>query len=433
MQPENRGRTEQNRERNTFRALSILKRVALAGATAMVFATSALASDINYPTFQWTEPTYGAFLKELKAEFEKQNPGVTIKDTFIPFASFADQMFIDISSGNPPDVLTAFDPDFKRYIEADLLEPLNDYLDAAGIKLDDFIAPEQLAVKDGKIYGIPFATNPRALFINKTMLDAAGLGIPKNAEEFEKAVKVLRDPKQQKFGLALSAYSGAPSQQYLEYAPIIASFGGKFFTEGKPTANTPEMIKALTFYKNVVTSNLVPKGAKFEVFRPMFVNGKIAMYAAGPFMAAMAKSGNPETYNNLVTEPLPLGAGKPITVTSFLAIPKASQNKDETAKLLMMMLETKWQERLVQLASVIPGRKGMVPADYLKENPWFETFTNLASTAVSYAPEGVEQYGSDVISLIGKRIEAMLFNGATPEDTANAIQKDLVAFMETKK
>lgn len=424
----------ENWERNPrSNALSLLRRIALGVAAAALFAANASAAEINYPTFQWTEPTYGAFLKELKAAFEKQNPGDTVKDTFIPFASYADQMFVDISSGNPPDVLTAFDPDFKRYIEAGLLEPLNVYLDAAGIKLEDFIAPEQLAVKDGKIYGIPFASNPRALFVNKAMLDGAGLALPKNAQEFEKVVKVLRDPKQQKFGLALSAYSGAPSQQYLEYAPIIAGFGAQFFTAGKPTANTPEMVKALTFYRDVVANNLVPKGAKFEVFRPMFVNGKIAMYAAGPFMAAVTKAGNEETYRNLVTQPIALGPGKPITVTSFLAIPKASKSKDATAKLLVMLLEKKWQERLVELASVIPGRKDMVSADYLKQNPWFATFNDLASSAVSYAPEGVEQYGSDVIALIGKRIEALLFSGANPDDTANAIQKDLVAFMETKK
>lgn len=419
--------------RNRTNALLSFKRLALSGAIALLLSNPTLAADINYPTFQWTEPTYGAFLKELKAEFEKQNPGSTVKDTFIPFASFADQMFVDITAGNPPDVLTAFDPDFKRYVEADLLEPLNEYLDAAGIKLDDFIAPEQLAVKDGKIYGIPFASNPRALFINKAMLDEAGLSIPKTAEEFAAVVKALRDPKQQKFGLALSAYSGAPSQQYLEYAPIIASFGGKFFTDGQPTANTPEIVKALTFYQDVVKNNLVPKGAKFEVFRPMFVNGKVGMYAAGPFMAAVTKAGNEVTYKNLVTEPLPLGPGKPITVTSFLAIPKGSKSKEDTAKLLVMLLQPHWQERLVELASVIPGRKDMVPAEYLKDNPWFATFNDLAASAVSYAPEGVEQYGSDVIALIGKRVEALLFAGATPEDTAAAIQKDLVAFMETKK
>lgn len=433
MESQNRAGREHRECARKHRAASLFPRRVLGIAAAVMLTTAASAADINYPTFQWTEPTYGAFLKELKAEFQKQNPGDTIKDTFIPFASFADQMFVDISSGNPPDVLTAFDPDFKRYIEAGLLEPLNSYLDAAGIKLEDFIAPEQLAVKDGKIYGIPLASNPRALFINKAMLDGAGLSPPRNAEDFEKIIRVLRDPKQQKFGLALSAYSGAPSQQFLEYAPIIAGFGAKFFTNAKPTADTPEMVKALTFYKDVVTNNLVPKGAKFEVFRPMFVNGKIAMYAAGPFMAAVTKAGNEQTYKNLITQPIALGPGKPITVTSFLAVPKASKNKDKAAKLLVMLLEKKWQARLVELASVIPGIKGTVPAEYLKENPWFATFNELAESAVSYAPEGVEQYGSDVIAIIGKRIEAMLFNGVGAVETANSIQKDLLAFMETKK
>lgn len=394
---------------------------------------AALAEDINYPSFHWTEPTYGAFLKEVKADFEKNNPGVVIKDTFVPFASYADQMYIDITSGNAPDVLTALDPDFKRYIEADLLEPLDEYLNEAGIKLEDFIAPEQLAVKDGKIYGIAFVTNPRALFVNMQMLKDAGFDMPSSLEDFEKVAKGLRDPSLQKFGLALSAHSGAPGQQYLEYAPIIASFGAKFFTEGTPSADTPEMVKALSFYKNMVDEGLVPKGAKFEVFRPMFVNGKIAMYAAGPFMGAVTQAGNPETYKHLATEPLPLGPGKPITVTNFLAIPKSAAHKDVSAKLLMTILQDKWQKRIVELVKAIPGRKNMVPQEFVDENPWFKTFDTLAGEAVSYAPEGAEQYGSDVVTIAGKRIEAMLFKGTSPEDTAKSIQSDLVAFIESKK
>ncbi|MBS7704500.1 ABC transporter substrate-binding protein [Chelatococcus asaccharovorans] len=422
------------RVRRPSRFAAVIGRLASATALACLLGVSAAdAGEINYPSFQWTEPTYGAFMKELKADFEKNNPGIKVKDTFIPYSSFADQMFVDISSGNAPDVLTAFDPDFKRYIDADLLEPLNPYLDAAGLKLEDFIAPEQLAVSNGKIYGIPFASNPRALFVNTQMLKSAGLELPKNFEDFQKIVKALRDPKQQTFGLALSAYSGSASQQFLEYAPIVASFGARFFTDGKPSADTPEMLKALTFYKSVVDQNLVPKGAKFEVFRPMFVNGKIAMYAAGPFMAAVTQAGNLETYKNITTVPLMLGNGKPITVTSFLAIPKSSQNKEETAKFLMTLLQEKWQGRLVELASVIPGRKNMIPAAYLKSNPWFETFNTLASEAVSYAPAGVEQYGSDIIAIIGKRIEAMLFGGVSAQDTTKLIQSDLVAFMATKR
>lgn len=393
----------------------------------------ALADEIDYPSFHWTEPTYGAFLKELKADFEEQNPGLTIKDTFVPFGSYADQMYIDITSGNAPDILTALDPDFKRYVDADLLEALDKYLEEAGIKLDDFIAPEQLAMKDGKVYGIAFVTNPRALFVNTQMLKDAGFEMPANLEEFEKIVKALRDPTKQKFGLALSAYSGAPGQQYLEYAPIIASFGAKFFSDGKPSAETPEMVKALTFYKTVVEEGLVPKGAKFEVFRPMFVNGKIAMYAAGPFMGAVTQAGNPETYKHLATEPLPLGPGKPITVTNFLAIPKGAAHKDASAKLLMTILQDRWQQRIVELVKAIPGRKNVVSQEFIDENPWFKTFDTLAGESVSYAPEGAEQYGSDVVAIVGKRVEAMLFTGATPEDTAKSIQADLVAFMDSKK
>lgn len=406
------------------------------GLALTLFATTALGSavaqEINYPSFHWTEPTYGAFLKELKADFEKNNPGVTIKDTFIPFGSFADQMYIDITSGNPPDVLTALDPNFKRYVDADLLEPLDPYLAEAGIELDDFIAPQQLAIKDGKVYGIAFVANPRALFVNKKMLADAGLDIPANFEEFDQAVRALRDPAKQQFGLALSAYSGSPNQQFLEYAPIFASFGAKFVTDGKATADTPEMLKALTYYKTLVDEGLVPKGARFEVFRPMFVNGQIAMYAAGPFMGAVTEAGNAETYKDIATAPLALGPGKPITVTNYLAVPKGAPNKEVSAKLLMTILQDHWQQRIVELVKAIPGRKGMVSQEFIDVNPWFKTFDDIAGVAVSYAPEGMEQYGSDIITIVGRNMEAMLFRGTSPEETAKNMQAELSEFIASK-
>ncbi|MBD0416793.1 ABC transporter substrate-binding protein [Oryzicola mucosus] len=390
------------------------------------------AQQIDYPSYHWKEPTYGAFLKELKTDFESKNPGVTIKDTFVPYTSYVDQMYIDITAGNAPDILTSLDPDFKRYIDADLLEPLDAYLEAAGYSIDDFIAPAQLAVKDGHIYGIPFLTNPRALFVNKKMLDKAGLPLPTNLEEFNKVVSALRDPSTQTFGVAISAQSGAPGMQFLEYAPYFASFGAKFFTEGKPTADTPEMIKALTFYKDIVDQGLVPKGAKFDIYRPMFMNGKIAMYVAGPFMGALTQSTNAETYSDLVTIPLQLGGGKPLTVTNYLAIPKNAKNKDASAKLLMTILQDDWQKRIVALTNTIPGRKGMVPDSILAENAWFKTFAELGDSATSYAPEGAEQYGSDIINIIGGHIERMLFTGVPAEQVSTEMQADLVKFIESK-
>ncbi len=392
----------------------------------------AIAADINYPSYHWTEPTYGAFLKELKADFEKANPDAKVKDSFIPFGAFNDQMYIDITSGNPPDVLTALDPDFKRYVDAGLLEPLDSYIAAAGIKLEEFIGPANLAMKDGKIYGIVFVTNPRVLFLNKAMLDGAGLSVPANLDAFSQMLTKLRDPAKQQFGYATAASSGSPDQQFLEYSPMLASFGAKVFTAGKPTANSPAMVAALTFYKRIFDQNLIPKGVRFEVYRPMFVNAKVASYVAGPFMGGVTAAGNKDTYANLITAPLPFGPGAPVTVTNFLGVPKGAKQKDLAAKLIVSILQEKYQQRAVELIKAIPARKNMIPSSFLAENPWFKTVSDLAAVAVSYAPEGVEQYGSDIIKIVGGHVEALLFRGQAPQATADAMQADLVKFIADK-
>jgi ABC-type glycerol-3-phosphate transport system substrate-binding protein len=156
------------------------------------------------------------------------------------------------------------------------------------------------------------------------------------------------------------------------------------------------------------------------------------MYAAGPFMGAVTES-NKATYANIATSPMPFGNGAPITVTNFLAVPKGAKQKDLAIKLILTILQDHYQQRAVELIKAIPARRNMIPPNFLAENPWFKTFSDVAATAVSYAPEGAEQYGSDIIKIVGNDIEAMLFRGVSAQQTADTMQADLVRFMADKK
>jgi hypothetical protein len=69
----------------------------------------------------------------------------------------------------------------------------------------------------------------------------------------------------------------------------------------------------------------------------------------------------------------------------------------------------------------------------VQENPWFKAFEQASLTARSYAPEGVEQYGNEIVKIVAEHVEAMLFTGVSAEDTGNNLQKALTAFMATKK
>jgi ABC-type glycerol-3-phosphate transport system substrate-binding protein len=407
-------------------------KIALLAAT-VCWLPPAEAAGISWPSFMWGEANNKPFLMELKNTFEKENPSDTVKDTLIPIATFWDKQFTDVSSGNPADIATMYDPEIRAYIEAGLLEPLDAYLQTAGVKPSEFIPTASLARKDGKIYAVPYQINARALFYNDKLLKDAGVAAaPRNVDEFIGAIRKMRKPEAQQFGFATISKPGAGALVYIELMPIITGFGGAFFKDGQPSANAPETLSALKFIKKLYDEQLIPRGMDTPTYRNFFARGKIGMYASGAFMAAVTHAANQDVYANLRAVPLPLPGGRSMSITVFLGVPKGAKHKDLAAKLLMRLLKDD-QQQLAVLGTTVPGRVGMIPTSFVQQNPWFVAFQEAAKTAKSYAPEGAEQYGAEITKIVAEHIEGMLFNNVSADDTSNRLQKSLTDFIATKR
>ncbi|RWO24821.1 MAG: sugar ABC transporter substrate-binding protein [Mesorhizobium sp.] len=383
------------------------------GATAV-----ARATEVTYPSYVWQDPEDSPFYRAFKKGFEEVNPDITIRDIPVPFGAFWDKQFLDLSSGNSADTVTMFDTEVKSYIDNDFLEPLNPYLEKAGISLDDFYPGARAAVKDGKIYGLNLIINPRAMFYNGGVLDKEGLKPPTNLAEFSAAIEKLRHSDKQEFGFATYAKPGAANSLYLEISPIVFGFGGSFFEKGQPTATKPETIEALRFYKKIYDESLIPKGMDIQGYRQLFVQGKVAMYAGGPYMGKLVANASAERGRELGAMPLPFPGKRTFALSVFMGIGKSAKNKDAAAKVLVSMLSRDWQNKLLEIAGQPPGRRDVDFTNYLAANPWFQAFIDAAKdpSTVSFAPDGAEAFAPEVIKIIGNNVESMLFNNVKPED-----------------
>ncbi len=389
-------------------------------------------TEIVYPSFMWGEQWNAMFLNELKQGFEKENPGVVVNGINVPISAFWDKQYADVTAGNPPDILTLFDPDIVAYMDADLLEPLNPYLEKVGFSADSFVPAAKLAMRGNTILGVPMQVNSRALLYNEGVLKQAKLDVPKTTDEFYRALQSLRDPAKQQFGFAAFSKPGAANLVYIEISPVTIGMGGGFFANGKPRVTDPEMVGALKFYKKIYDEGLIPRGVDTSVYRQMFIQGKIGMYASGGFMVGGVEAGNPETFKQIRTADIPFKQGRSFTLSSFLAIPKRAAHKEQAAKLLMTMLQDRWQHRVVEIIKAYPARKGMVPDKFKADNPWFAAFERAALTSKSYAPEGAERYGPEIMKIIATHMEDMLFKGVEAEQMAKELQAELDKFIASK-
>jgi multiple sugar transport system substrate-binding protein len=414
-------------------------RRALLGATAATafmrpfVARGQAPTELAIPSILWVTPGNVSYVNELKAAFEAANPGVSVSVPPVPSNVFFDKQLADVSAGNPPDIATLYDPDMRAYLEGGLLEPLDDILASAGVAQRDLIPTASLAVKDGRIYGIPMQMNVRELLINQHLLEEAGLAAPRTLDAFEAAVRRLRNPARQQFGFATLSRPGGAGGNFIEMAPIVVGFGGGFFRAGQPSANAPETVAALALMKRLYDENLIPRGLDFDTYRQLFVQGRIAMYAVGPFLAAAAQLANPETYRVLGSGLLPFPGNRTISVTVFFALIRGARNKPAAERFLAMMLQDQWQRRIVEVIKASPARRGMVPATFVAQNPWFRAFAEGEAMAVSYAPEGAEQYGNEVARIVNEHVEAMLFRGVAVRQTVDALQAALETFIATKR
>ena len=102
----------------------------------------------------WWTPNWGqARSEKLAADFQKANPGITIKMEITTSNGLPQRILTALQSGAAPDVIEVQHPWVQGYAQSDLVQPLDDVIqdkddyNKASINYDTY---------DGKLYGIPY-------------------------------------------------------------------------------------------------------------------------------------------------------------------------------------------------------------------------------------------------------------------------------------
>ena len=82
-----------------------------------------------------------------------------------------------VAAGNPPDIAVLNAPFIMEVASRDMLHPLNEYIEASGINMEETFYAYTLdeLTFQGEIWGLPSGTDDRILYYNKDMFAEAGL------------------------------------------------------------------------------------------------------------------------------------------------------------------------------------------------------------------------------------------------------------------
>ncbi|WP_261805704.1 extracellular solute-binding protein [Lapidilactobacillus luobeiensis] len=160
-------------------------------------------------------------LKEIAADFEKENPKIHVKVVDVP--NPGDVLKTRMLAGDIPDVVNLYPQniDFQEWAKAGYFEDLTQKSYLKRIKNN---YAEKFAIND-KIYNVPLSANVYGFYYNKTAFKKLGLTPPKTWAEFEQLVSTIKAKKQTAF--AIAGTEGWTLNGYHQLALATITGGGK--------------------------------------------------------------------------------------------------------------------------------------------------------------------------------------------------------------
>ena len=202
-----------------------------------------------------------ARMNPLLREFEKLHPGVKVKPEYAPGCNeIRQKLLMESAAGLTPDVVYLNDTYFPEFIKRGIFVSLDSLINKdKEFNIKDF-QPKALEIarfNTDKLYSLPPNFGTLVIFYNKRMFKEAGLVYPKDGwswKEFREVCKRLT--KKDKTGkivqFALTEWG------LWSWIPMILQNEGQIINkEGKCVLNSPEVLEALQFCKDLYTKDKV--------------------------------------------------------------------------------------------------------------------------------------------------------------------------------
>ncbi|HET7559713.1 MAG TPA: extracellular solute-binding protein, partial [Limnochordia bacterium] len=307
-----------------------------------------------------------------------------------------------ILSGDPPDVIMVPPQSVSSWAYKGLLEPLDAYLTADGVKTSDFIPPAwAYGLWQGKTYAMTLETDPNfAMLWNKDLFSKRGLDPergPKTLAEYETAFEKLTELDAN--GNAQTV-GGEPWAVYGHNNTFITwswIFGGKLYdpATGKITADDPRNVEALAFihdYYKRYRSALAPSDFPGLDAGNDLVTGnpRVGMtFSVTSNFLSLVKN-HPDANIGIDYEPYIPGQSQPNPAWLggwAVAIPKGAKNPKLSWQFIKQMTATaEGTQTFAEPSGWVPV---YLPSPIFKKylaDPYMKVYAQIAQTAQHHTP-----------------------------------------------
>lgn len=325
-------------------------------------------------------------VKAADAAVKKKHPGLKINHEYYGWPDKNAKLDAVLATDKAPDVVEMGNTEMLGYMVKGAFAPLDQAgFDNADAWLDGLKAS---VTYEGKTYGVPYYAGGRVANWRKDV--AASVGVKSTPETYKELTAAL-DKIQKKQGDKFSAWY-QPTRDWYAAMSFVYDAGGAIATESggqwKASLSSPESLKGLTEFKNVVDSYMHGDKTKDESDRYIvYGQGKSAMIFAAAWEGATSedpkndKSGKLKGNLENFVMPGPSGKNMPVFLGgSDLAVPVKSDAQALAAEWINAFTGSSGQKGLMakgnlpnnktDLATLKNDPKTAVPAT-AAESSWF--------------------------------------------------------------
>lgn len=306
----------------------------------------------------WTmqlKPEFTEYFTELIANFEAENPEITVRWEDVPWNAMEAKILTSVSAQTAPDVVN-LNPKF-----ASQLATRNAWLD-----LNDALTPEdrgeylpkiwQAGTLKDQAFGVPWYLTTQITVYNEALLTEAGVGSP--PATYEELATVARDVKD-KTGKYAFFVTFVPEDSG-EVLESLVKMGVELVDEaGKAAFDTPAGLAAFEYWVNLYQSQLLPpevltQGHRYAI--DLYQAGETALLATSAQFLGAIETNAPEVAAVSAAAPQITGeTGKKNVAVMNLVVPRDSDRPQDAVKFALYVTNSDNQLAFAQAANVLPS------------------------------------------------------------------------------
>lgn len=319
------------------------------------FGIEAPAKNVSIDMIGWAFPITEFYAEELEKLNAVQN--LKVNTQLLDSASAQEQVRLALSGGkkSPYAVVHAANAQISEWGYADWLLPLDDLIEKYWDEYDLGDIPQtawDAATVDGKIVGIPMASNTLHLMYREDLFEKHGLEVPTTYDEVIKVSQALAE-NEPSIDVPFTMNLHAGWAWEIEFLHFVRAFGGDFINDDNTVAfNGPAGVKALELMKEVAEEAMGQTGMSYSIddSEVGLQTGRLAMAQIWASRAANMDDPDVSAYPDEIkfapaAAPRPGGPLGGSTWNDFYCIPKNTQVDHELVfQVIMEAVDLESQE-----------------------------------------------------------------------------------------